>query len=87
MCCGSEVHARFRIQASCLQVAESEIVTSQHMKNAAANMEKIQTVYSRLRPSVDDPDENDELDAIGAELEAGLLAAGIGRWFEMRPLG
>ena len=52
------------------------------MKNAAANMEKIQAVYSRLRPSVDDPDENDELDAIEAELEAGLLSAGIGRWFE-----
>ena len=74
------MHTRFKIQASCLQVAESEIVTSAHMKNVAINMEKIQTIYSRLRPSVDDPGEDDELDAIEAELEAGLLSAGIGRW-------
>ena len=53
------------------------------MKNAAANMEKISTVYERLRREhVDDPQEDDELDAIEAELEAGLVSAGVGTCFK-----
>ena len=75
------MNSRFRIQASCLQLPASELTTSVHMKNAAANMEKISTVYARLRRiHVDDPGgEDDELDAIEAELEAGLVSAGVGR--------
>ena len=77
------MNARFRIQASCLQLPAAEITTSVAMKNAAANMEKISTVYERLRREhVDDPQEDDELDAIEAELEAGLVSAGVGRWFK-----
>ena len=77
------MNSRFRIKASCLQLLGKEITTSVAMKNAAANMEKISTVYERLRREhVDDPQEDDELDAIEAELEAGLVSAGVGRWFK-----
>ena len=75
------MNSRFRIQASCLQLPAAEITTSVAMKNAAANMEKISTVYERLRREhVDDPQEDDELDAIEAELAAGLVSAGVGRF-------
>merc|ERR1712226_295773 len=75
--CASEKNCRFQIHASCLQVAESEVINSTAMEHASANIDKIQAIYSRLRPHADDDGDDGEIDEIGADLEAELLSAGL----------